>query len=85
MDLSSELASLDAEEREISRRRTRLHQQIDFVRGSPVIDAERLQRLLEEEREVSGRRRELHRRIDGVRTALGMEPWRAPARQRLLG
>jgi hypothetical protein len=60
--LSAELAQLEAEEREISAYRRKLHDRIDRFPSEAAIS---------EEREVSGRRRELHRRIDELRELLG--------------
>lgn len=82
-DTVADLGRLEQEERAISQRRRRLHERIDFVRGSGAQDADSLERLaaLEaEEKEVSYRRRQLHARIDalrgevGVGTALGLQP-----------
>lgn len=64
------LEALEAEVRAVSARRRRLHDRIDFLRGSGVGEpdaAERLAKLEEEEREVSVRRRELHAQIDACR------------------
>jgi len=81
MDMSTprgsreELARFEEEESSVSRRRRRLHDQIDFLRGSgsgePDV-AERLAKLVLEERAVSDRRRELHRLIDALRVELGV-------------
>lgn len=56
------LASLEAEERELSRLRQRLFDRIDL--GA---DEAMKERLRGQEREVSKRRRELHARIDTLR------------------
>lgn len=69
-----ELERLEDEERTVSNRRRRLHDQIDFLRastGQPEVE-ERLAKLLAEERDVSIRRRELHAAIDGLRIELGI-------------
>ena len=58
---------LEAEERDVSRRRARLHDRIDFLRTSGAEEpdaAERLAALLEEERALSARRLELHAQLD---------------------
>lgn len=56
------LASLEAEERQISRLRRRLFDRIDLGADEAVKE-----RLRAQEREVSRRRRELHARIDTLR------------------
>jgi len=61
--LREELAALEAEERQVSAERRRLHDQIDRGFGQ---EATRVR-----EREVSDLRRELHRRIDTLRERLG--------------
>ena len=69
-----DLAHLEQEERAISQRRRRLHERIDFIRGSGVHDDEsrdRLAKLEAEEKEVSRVRRELHERIDALRSQAG--------------
>ena len=69
-DTASSLARLEQEERAVSQRRRRLHERIDFIRGSGVHDpdgAERLAKLELEEKEVSCHRSELHGRIDALR------------------
>lgn len=78
--LTNTAASLEAlieEERTVSARRRRLHEKIDFLRGTGVDEPEsreRLDRLEKEERTVSDRRRELHALIDARRTELGIAP-----------
>ena len=65
------LARLENEERAVSQRRRRLHERIDFLRGSGAQDEETLERLAKlelEEKEVSQRRRELHAVIDELRS-----------------
>jgi len=70
--LRSYLAELEEDERRVSRRRRRLHEQIDFVAAGMYADAagsgQRLAELQAEERQVSDERRALHRLIDEVRT-----------------
>jgi hypothetical protein len=64
-ELREELATLEAEEAEISAERRRLQQQIDsgFANESTRV----------REREVSDRRRDLHHRIDSLEELLGIE------------
>ena len=69
-DTIGDLARLEQEERAVSQRRRRLHERIEFIRGSGVHDlesAERLAKLEVEETEASRHRRELHGRIDALR------------------
>ena len=85
-DTVGDLASLELEERAISQRRRRLHERIEFVKGSGVQDAtslERLAALEAEEKEISRCRRELHRRIDALReqAAASTPPGREPKEQ----
>ena len=85
-DAERSLEQLDEEERAISARRLRLHDRIEFLRGTGVGEpdaAERLAKLLEEENQASRRRRELHGLIDARRTELGLEA-RAPAKRESL-
>jgi hypothetical protein len=82
-DARRSLAELDAEEREVSARRSRLHEQIDFLRSTGMAEPdveERLAALLERERSVSERRRELHALIDRRRAELGIAE-RGPVRR----
>jgi RsiG-like len=61
------LARLEAKEADLSARRTRLHDRIDFVRqtvGNDRIAAGRLEVLLADERRLAGERRGLHSQID---------------------
>jgi chromosome segregation ATPase len=70
-DSVGDLARLELEERSVSQRRRRLHERIDFIRGSNAQDEETLERLAKlvaEEKEVSEHRRELHIRIDALRS-----------------
>ena len=69
-DTIGDLARLEQEERAVSQRRRRLHERIEFIRGSGVHDsesAERLAKLEVEETEASRHRRELHGRIKALR------------------
>ena len=70
-ELSRLLTQLERDEQSISRRRTKLHERIDFVRSGGFASAEpgedSLEGLLAEEREVSSRRLDLHDRIDAIR------------------
>jgi hypothetical protein len=64
------LEELVEQEKSLSRRRSRLHDQIDFLRGSgrDEPDAEaRLASLLAQERTVSGERRRIQALIDARR------------------
>lgn len=76
MDRGQLLSDLLAQERSLSRRRSRLQDRIDFVRAggdrsaSAVSTEVRLASLLEQERELSERRRVLHSRIDALREGL---------------
>ena len=79
---TAELEALIEEERTISTRRRRLHERIDFLRGTGVDEPqarERLEVLELEERTVSDRRRALHAQIDTLRSELGIAP---PERER---
>ena len=71
---AKELERLEAEERSLSARRTRLQDRIDFLRGGgggPVEEsAEAIAGLERQEREVSEQRRELHERIELARAEL---------------
>jgi hypothetical protein len=71
LEVAGLLAQLEREEQSVSRRRTRLHERIDFVRTGGYASAESaedlLGALLEEDREISTRRRDLHYRIDALR------------------
>jgi len=68
-----ELERLEEEELAVSARRRRLHDRIDFLRGTGEPDLEeRLAKLAEEERAISDRRRELHRVIDALRVEFGI-------------
>jgi chromosome segregation ATPase len=71
---AKELERLEAEERSLSARRTRLQDRIDFLRGGgggPVEEsAEAIAGLEGQEREVSEQRRELHERIELARAEL---------------
>lgn len=72
-----ELEALIEEERTVSKRRRRLHEKIDFLRGTGVDEPqakERLDALEQEERTVSDRRRALHAQIDALRSELGIAP-----------
>lgn len=70
-DLTRLLTQLQREEQSISRRRTRLHERIDFVRSGGFASAEPgedpLEELLAENNEISARRLDLHYRIDALR------------------
>jgi chromosome segregation ATPase len=69
------LEKLEAEERTVSTRRRRLHERIEFLRGTGLQEpeaAERLAKLDAEQQEVSAQRRELHAQIDALRAELGL-------------
>ena len=87
-DTVGDLARLEQEERAVSQRRRRLHERIDFIRGSGAQDEDSLERLAKlqlEEKEVSERRRELHGRIDALRGQVrtGATPGPQPKEQLL--
>ncbi len=70
------LAKLQAEERSLSRQRTRLQDRIDFIRGggsglaSATQVEEQLRLLLEKERAVSDRRSAVHSQIGELQQQL---------------
>lgn len=70
------LTKLQAEERSLSRQRTRLQDRIDFVRGggsglaSAAQVEEQLRVLLEKERRLSERRNAVHSQIGELRQQL---------------
>jgi hypothetical protein len=70
-ELGSLLVRLEREERDVSKRRSRLHDRIDFVQAGGFAAAgradEQLASLRATEREVSERRHVLHRTIDELR------------------
>ena len=70
-DLTRLMTQLERDAQSVSRRRTKLHERIDFVRSGGFASAEPgqdpLEELVEEEREISARRLELHYRIDTIR------------------
>jgi len=61
-DLRKRLAELEAEERDLSQQRTKLHERLASF-ANPVTE--------QQERELSERRRQLHDEIDRLRTRLG--------------
>lgn len=68
MDLS--LHELEERERSLSRRRSRLHKRIEFLRGTAAHEPgsrKILDELVAEERELSAERRELHATIGRLR------------------
>jgi hypothetical protein len=67
------LRALEEEERALSARRRRLHDQIDALRSISQ-SPERLRALEEQEAAFSNRRLELHREIDDLRSRLGLPP-----------
>jgi hypothetical protein len=70
-ELGSQLSRLEREERQLSKRRTTLHNRIDFVRAGGYASSdpthEQLTTLEAAEQDVSERRHELHRQIDLLR------------------
>lgn len=69
-ELAEMLERLESEERSVSRRRTALHNRIDFLRTgghAAELEHEDIPHLLENERLISERRRELHLQIDALR------------------
>jgi chromosome segregation ATPase len=75
-DIRTVLEELEVEERAISARRRRLHDQIEFLRGGGMGEPEALERLAkldESERQVSLQRKELQARIDALRAELGTD------------
>jgi hypothetical protein len=83
----NEHAQLDAQEKEISRRRADLQRQIDRVYLKDPLNAEDiawLDKLEQQEQAISKERRELHLKIDRLRAQVGLAPWRE-AREAALG
>jgi hypothetical protein len=80
MDTEAVLSHLLAQERSLSRRRARLQDRIDFVRGGGSgtgganASAEQLETLLKMEKELSDRRRLLHSQIDSLRQHAFVDP-----------
>jgi len=66
-ETSDLLSRLEQEERQLSVRRRRLHERIDYLRGDPG-NEEQLHYLAQQEIELSERRLELHNRIDQLRS-----------------
>ena len=70
-ELTRLITQLERDEQSISRRRTKLHERIDFVRSGGFASAEPgedpLEELLAEERDISARRLDLHYRVDRLR------------------
>ena len=70
-ELTRLLKQLERDEQSVSRRRTRLHDRIDFVRTGGFASAEGgedpLEELLAEEQELSAQRHDLHFRIDAAK------------------
>jgi hypothetical protein len=64
------VATLFAEEKRISAKRTTLHQRIDFLKGGGYAhldaSAEQLTTLQEEDRQLSVARQEIHSRVDAA-------------------
>jgi hypothetical protein len=70
-DLDRLLTQLERDEQSASRRRTKLHARIDFIRSGGFASAEPgddpLEELLTEERELSVERHDLHYRLDALK------------------
>jgi hypothetical protein len=70
-ELTRLITQLERDEQSVSRRRTKLHERIDFLRSGGFASAEPgddpLEELLVEERDISSRRLDLHYRIDRLR------------------
>ncbi len=78
-NVTGELDALAVEEREISRRRRELHDEIDRLYFSAPLDDTQMAELdaLEAlEQSVSRERRRLHERIDELRQDIGLPRWR---------
>ena len=73
-ELGALLEQLEREEGKASRRRSALHNRIDFLRAggfaAEVAGDDDISSLLETERELSTHRHDLHRRIDEVRSEI---------------
>jgi chromosome segregation ATPase len=85
--ITNELAELDAQEKEISRRRADLQRQIDRIYLSAPLNADDiawLDKLERQEQAISKERRTLHARIDRLRAQIGLPRWRE-AREAALG
>jgi hypothetical protein len=82
-DRSRRLAELEERERTVSARRRRLHDRIDYARGTGAAEADpdALARLHADERAVSDERRRLHAEIDALRAELGLPPFRERRRE----
>lgn len=69
-ELNELVATLFAEEKRISAKRTTLHQRIDFLKGGGYAhldaSAEQLTTLQEEDRQLSIARQEIHSRVDAA-------------------
>jgi hypothetical protein len=69
-ELTRLITQLERDEQSVSRRRTRLHNRIDFLRSGGFASAEPgedpLDQLLEEDRKISAQRLDLHYRIDAL-------------------
>lgn len=71
-ELDALLDLLEAEEADISGRRRRMHDRIDFARQTAAHDtvaAQRLEKLLADERTLAEERREVHARISQLKAA----------------
>ena len=72
IELGALLARLEHEEQVVSRRRSTLHNRIDFLRSGGFASTdparEPLEELVAREHQLSEQRRLLHRQIDAVRS-----------------
>ena len=66
-ELGALVAQLESEEQRTSKRRSSLHDRIEFVNAGGAATAGQLAALKERERELSDRRLLLHRQIDELR------------------
>jgi hypothetical protein len=69
-ELTRLITQLERDEQAVSRRRTQLHNRIDFLRSGGFASAEPgeepLDQLLAEDREISAQRLDLHCRMDAL-------------------
>jgi RsiG-like len=71
-ELDALMLALEAEEADLSARRVRLHNRIDFARqtaASDRIGQQRLDKLIADERVLAAQRRDVHARIDRLKAA----------------
>jgi chromosome segregation ATPase len=73
-DNNADLAQLEAQERNLSRRRAALHGRIEFAASDEATTPEQLAELKALEMEFSRERDRLHEVITNVRQVLGLPP-----------